>query len=317
MYLTNENLTFVRKNESSFVSLKYLDLQGNLNQIDSSSRNILADSNNHGFEVSKNICLLAINSKGFCDPFRAIPTTSFLCVNIADDLNIRKYASKLSYDFSANIVASFEAELTFWINSPIEEDHFARVDPFDHYSNLRSDIIDILEKIDIKTTIHMPGKKNGECIIGFKGENIIDLADNFVLTKFIINNVAANYGKKVNFTQEKERNLKLVLLCNDNDGKVFFDNFIANHSLIVNYNNLLQMNNLDSKSLSKRKLFNDDCKLQIKLTTGDNFIPYINFAFIILYFSESKNIIERLEERDFIRFIKNYKKKLLKKTIQN
>ncbi len=297
MYLTNENLTFVKKNESLFVSLKYLDLQGKLNQLDSSSKNILADSNNHGFEVSKNICLLPISSKGFYDPFRAMPTTSFLCVNIADDLNIRKYASKLVYDFSANMVATFEAELKFWIDSPVAENHFWKIDPFDHYSNLRSDILDALEKIDIKTTIHMPGNKNGECIVGFQGKNIIDLADNFVLAKFVIDNVAANYGQKVLFNKDKEQNLKLVLLCNDNDGQVFLNSFIANHSLILEYNNLLQMNNLDSKSLLKRKLFNDDCKLQIKLTTGDNFIPYINFAFIVLYFSESQEILERLEER--------------------
>ena len=37
MYLTNENLTFVKKNESLFVSLKYLDSKGNLNQIDSAT----------------------------------------------------------------------------------------------------------------------------------------------------------------------------------------------------------------------------------------------------------------------------------------
>jgi hypothetical protein len=314
MYLTNENLTFVKKNESLFVSLKYLDLQGKLNQLDSSSKNILADSNNHGFEVSKNICLLPISSKGFCDPFRALPTTSFLCVNIADDLNIRKYASKLVYDFSANMVATFEAELKFWIDSPVGENNFWKIDPFDQYSNLRSDILDVLEKIDIKTTIHMPGNKNGECIVGFQGKNIIDLADNFVLAKFVIDNVAANYGQKVLFNKDKEQNLKLVLLCNDNDGQVFLNSFIANHSLILEYNNLLQMNNLDSKSLLKRKLFNDDCKLQIKLTTGDNFIPYINFAFIVLYFSESQEILERLEEREFARFIKNYKKKLLVKS---
>lgn len=311
MYLTNENLTFVKKNESLFVSLKYLDLQGNLNQIDSASKNILADSNNHGFEVSKNICLLPISSKGFCDPFRAMPTTSFLCVNIADGLNIRKYASKLIYDFSANMVATFEAELKFWIESPIEKNSSWKVDPFDLYSNLRSDILDILEKIDIKTTVHMPGSKKGECVIGFKGDNIIDLADNFILAKFVINNVAANYGQKVCLNKDKEQNLKLILLCNDNDGQRFLDSFIANSSLISDYNDLLQMNNLHSKSSLKRKLFNDDCKLQVKLTTGDDFIPYINFAFIVLCLSENREILERLEERDFAKFIKNYKKKLL------
>ncbi|MFK7967938.1 MAG: hypothetical protein AB8B68_02080 [Rickettsiaceae bacterium] len=308
MYLTNENLTFVKKNESLFVSLKYLDLQGNLNQLDSSSKNILADSNNHGFEVSKNICLLPISSKGFCDPFRALPTTSFLCDNIADDLDIREYSNKLVYDLSVNMVTAFEAEMTFWIDNTIKEDLFWKIDPFDHYSNLRSDILERLEQIDIK----MPGNKKGECIIGFKGNNIIDLADNFILTKFIINNVAANYGQKVIFNQDKAQNLKLILLCNDNDGQVFLNNFIANHSLVLEYSSLLQMNNLDSKSSSKRKLFNDDCKLEVNLTTSNIFNPYINFAFVMLYFLKNEEILEKIEG-ECVKFIKNYKKKILKK----
>ena len=65
---------FCQKNESLFVSLKYLDSEGNLNQIDSAAKNILTDPHNHGFELSKNICLLPIDSKGFCDPFRSLPT---------------------------------------------------------------------------------------------------------------------------------------------------------------------------------------------------------------------------------------------------
>ncbi len=314
MYLTNENLTLVKKNESLFVSLKYLDSKGNLNQIDSAAKNILTDPHNHGFEVSKNICLLPIDSKGFSDPFRALPTTSFLCVNLADDLNIRKYASKLVYDFLPNMVATFEAELKFWIEPQAEESDLWKVDPFDCYSNLRSDILETLEKIEVKTTIHMPGNKKGECIIGFKGRSIIDLADNFILTRFVTNNIAADYGYRVLFNQDKEPNLKLILVCNNNDGQMFLDNFIANYPFILEYNNLLQMENLNSKSLSKRVLFNEDCKLQVELTTANHFIPYMNFAFVVLGFSENADILTRLKDKEFVKFIKNYKKKLLIKT---
>ncbi|MBM3466320.1 MAG: hypothetical protein FJX70_00520 [Alphaproteobacteria bacterium] len=314
MYLTNENLTLVKKNESLFVSLKYLDSKGNLNQIDSATKNILTDPHNHGFEVSKNICLLPIDTKGFSDPFRVLPTTSFFCVNLADDLNTRKYASKLVYDFLPNMVATFEAELKFWIEPSLEESYSCKVDPFDCYSNFRSDILETLEKIEIKTTIHLSGNRKGECIIGFKGKNIIDLADNFILARFVINNIAADYGYRVIFNQDKEPNLELILVCNNNDGKMFLDNFIANSSLICEYNHLLQMGDLNSKSLSKRVLFNEDCKLQIKLTTGDNFIPYMNFAFIVLCLSENKEILTRLGQKEVMKFIKNYKRKLLIKT---
>ena len=313
MYLTNENLSFVKKNDSIFVSMKYLDLQGNLNQIDSMAKNILADSNNHGFEINQNTCLLPILSKGFCDPFRALPTTSFLCTNIGDELNTRRYASKLIDDVPANMIANFEAELTFWVNEPKDDGGFWKCDPSDRYSNLRGDILSVLESINIKTTIHVSGNRVGECVIGFRGDNIIDLADNFVLAKFVISNVAANYGQTVSFTKDNSHNFKLILICNKNDGESFIDNFVANNALILDYNDFLQISNLNSKSASRRKLFNDDCRLEITFTTGNNFIPYIKFAFVILYFSENDQILQRLEAREFNKFVDNYKKRGLGK----
>lgn len=309
MYLTNENLTFVKKNESNFVSLKYLNSHGELAQLDTYARNILADSNNHGSEISKNLCLLPIHGKGFPDPFRALPTTSFLCVNIAGGLNIRKYANKLVYDFPANMVATFEAEFTFWVRDEGKDEN-CRVDPFDTFSNMRSDILETLEAINVKTTIHRSGNAHGECVVGFRGSDIVDLADNFLLTKFVINNVAANYGQKVDFTKNNAHNFKLILLCNNNDGKRFFDYFVANEQLILEYNQFLRINDLNAKSVIRRKLFNGDCKLEIKLNIGDKFVPYIDFAFIVLYFSESDNILQRLEEVEFGQFMAEYKKRM-------
>lgn len=309
MYLTNENLTFVKKNESSFVSLKYLNSNGELAQIDTYAKNILADSNNHGSEISKNLCLLPISGKGFPDPFRALPTTSFLCVNIAGGVDIRKYANRLVYDFPANMVATVEGECTFWISSE-EKNKSCQVDPFDSFSNMRSDILETLEAINIKTTIHRAGNTHGECVIGFKGSDIIDLADNFILVKFVINNVAANYGQKVDFTKNNLSNFKLILLCNNNDGKRFFEYFVANEQLILEYNHLLKINDLNAKSVIRRKLFNGDCKLEIKLNINDKFIPYIDFVFIVLYFSESDNIQQRLDEMEFGQFMAEYKKKM-------
>lgn len=309
MYLTNENLSFVKKNDSLFVSMKYLDLQGNLNQIDSMVKNILADSNNHGFEINSNTCLLPISSKGFCDPFRALPTTSFLCTNIGDSLNTRRYASKLIDDVPANMIANFEAELTFWVDDPKDHGGFWKCDPTDSYSNLRGDILSVLESINIKTTIHEPGNRIGECVIGFRGDDIIDLADNFILVKYVISNVAANYGQTVSFTKDKSYNFKLILICNNNDGESFVGNFVANSTLMLGYKDFLQISNLNSKSASRRKLFNDDCRLEITFTTGDNFIPYIKFAFVVLYFSENEQILQRLETREFSKFVESCKQK--------
>ena len=63
------------------------------------------------------------------------------------------------------MVATFEAELKFWIEPSSEESYSCKVDPFDCYSNFRSDILETLEKIEIKTTIHLSGNRKGECII--------------------------------------------------------------------------------------------------------------------------------------------------------
>ncbi|MFN9477676.1 MAG: hypothetical protein ACK57M_04670, partial [Rickettsiales bacterium] len=116
------------------------------------------------------------------------------------------------------------------------------------------------------------------------------------------------------FNKDKEQNLKLILVCNNNDGQMFLDNFIANYPLILEYNNLLQMSNLSSKSLSKRILFNKDCKLHVKFSTGSNFIPYMNFAFVVLCLSENTEILTRLKQKEFVKFIKYYKGKVLIKT---
>lgn len=195
MYLTNENLMLVKKNESEFVSLKYPDLEGNLCQIDSMAKNILTDPNNHGFEINKNLCLLPLPAKGFNDPFRSLPTTSFLCVNIADQLNIRHNAFQLVNDLPANMVTEFEGEINFWLEESQTGPSFS-TSGFDPYADLRSDILDAMEKIHIVTTIHHASLHSNECVIGFKGENMMDLADNFILAKFVINNIAANYRKK-------------------------------------------------------------------------------------------------------------------------
>lgn len=313
MYLTNENLSLVKRHESSVVSLKYLDLHGDLCQIDSLTKNLLEDPNNHGFRVNKETCLMVIPSKSFQDPFRSLPTTSFLCTNIADDANPRKYASRLIYDFSANMVSSFELELKFWVEESKQPLGMWKVDPFDIFSNLRSDVLEILEKINISTTIHRHGASFGECIVGFKGDDTIDLADNLILAKFVINNVAANYGHKVWFSNDREENLKLILTCNSNDGRKFFDDFIKNNSLLIEQSELLQLKNVSSKSLSKDRLFNDDCKLQLKLLAENDFIPYINLALLVSFFSAAEQVLKRLETKEFVRFIENYSTRINKK----
>jgi hypothetical protein len=52
----------------------------------------------------------------------------------------------------------------------------------------------------------------------------------------------------------------------------------------------------------------------VKFSTGSNFIPYMNFAFVVLCLSENTEILTRLKQKEFVKFIKYYKGKVLIKT---
>ncbi len=304
MYLTNKNINLVKQNDSEFVSLKYLDVHGRLCQLDFLAKNMVADFDNKGLKLREDLHLIPIDGKAFIDPFRALPTTSFLCNNIAKGSDIRGYASKILFDY--DITSSVALELTFWIlneHNSVSDQESCLADPFDIYSNLRSDILQHLELLGICTIFHRVGRNVSENMLSFKANNIEDLSDNVILAKFIINNIAANYGKKVVFNQVNQNNFKLLFNFSNNDYEKFAEHYIVNRELLLEYTQYLQLDNLTGSSVENFSDFNYNYKIQIGLNIKKDFIPYLAFALINLCFVDPEIVASYLQRRDLQEFL--------------
>lgn len=221
MFLSTQNIDLIKKHESKFISFKYVDLNGTLKQIDISSKNII---NNIIYIEDLELNLKPILGKIFIDPFRAITTTTIFCENINAKQNFRKnLLQKLELSKNQNMEHDLSLEISFWLQDEMTrskgDNLLCCADPVDIYANLRSDIIQTLENINLKTTLHYHGKTNNHCVIGISGDNLPDLIDNYYVSKFIIQNIAENYGKIAEFHCQKHNNLCLSLVNIENLAK--------------------------------------------------------------------------------------------------
>ena len=85
MYLAEGDLAEIRKHESKFVSFKFLDINGNLQQFDTLLQNFT--------ELEFLVEGTQYSLKSFYairDPFRSESTTSLFCENLASSPNFRK-----------------------------------------------------------------------------------------------------------------------------------------------------------------------------------------------------------------------------------
>jgi len=276
MMLSKDDIEKIKKHESRFISLKYIDLLGNLLQIDTSSHNISSD-----FKAA----LKPIPNKSFRDPFRSAPTTTFFCENL-DNPRIRQVASESIDKLNLPNTSLFSMEISFWLqdshklaNQSDKHNFLHAVEPLDKYSNLRSDIAETLEDIDIKCTFHYHGKGAHQCIIGVIGRSVVDLADNYIISKFIIENVAENYGKSVSFTN-KVHNLSVDFVIEEKNQENFIKNIKANTKNICY---LLNHKNTNNSSLLCQKHENANSTIRLSIETGDTFNPYLAFGSIMLY----------------------------------
>lgn len=177
-----------------FISFKYLDDDGSLRQYDAASRNVSSDLIVHGANHPKLIPI-----KQFCDPFRSYPTLSIFCVN-AEGLKKRDFLTKIEA-FNAPV----DAHISFW-RTPNSQANG------DIYTDLRSEILKNLEELDIVTTIHYYKKITCQNVVGMVCKNILEVIDNVVIARYLIENLATGYGFEVAFENENNVNLTLNFL---------------------------------------------------------------------------------------------------------
>ena len=282
MIISLEDIEKVKKHESKFVSLKYIDLLGNLQQLDMHYQHFI------GNDITGLLLkpLKIISNKTFSDPFRSFPTTSFLCENLEANLNIRTKAAHL---INQNILDSYQnisIFIHFWIENKDQPDtinnNLLIADPFDKYANLRSDITQCLENIGIKTSLHYHGSEYNECIIGIGGDGILDLADNVILSKFIIANVAYSYGQNVKFSNKNNYNIELNIRLDQN----LYDQFA--HNILNNSGKIAVLFRPASSDLLNINLINSEYQNapknpKVLLKTGNIFNPYLAITALIGY----------------------------------
>lgn len=279
MIISQEDIEKVKKNESKFVSLKYIDLHGNLLQLDMYCHHFISGNNNLAGKPIK-----LIPDKAFSDPFRSFPTTSFLCENMEDNLNVRTNAHHLINQHNLDHYQNISAFIHFWIESKEQAEtgelsSLLIADPVDKYANLRSDIIDCLENMGIRTSLHYHGFEFNECVIGIEGNNILDLADNIIIGKFVIANVARSYGQNVTFNNKNNHNMELNISLTQNLLEQFSHN-ISNNSDKIASLFLPATSDLLNINLVRQ---DNEKNLKVLLKAGKTFNSYLAITSLIGY----------------------------------
>jgi glutamine synthetase len=211
MEIIDKILDLAKQYSARFLSLGFVDITGKLQQ-----RNVIITSLN----ITKDIALIEdkklklIEDKFFFDPFRSHPTIFCFCQDLSSEFDYRSNA-KYSIDSALINHIPCEGKLNFLLHCQnknlLPAYEYVESEPLDKLVNLRSEIMDILDNIGIKTTYHYNGSDLCQCLIGMKANNLLDMADNIILAKYIIKNVAQSYGKYVTFTRNGEVPISIYL----------------------------------------------------------------------------------------------------------
>lgn len=110
------------------------------------------------------------------------------------------------------------------------------------------------------------------------GRNVVDLADTFIISKFIIENAAQSDCKQVSFPN-KHRNYGIEFVTKQDRQEEFIKKVQV---LAQNIFSVFSRNNFNYNSL-KYQTHNSDNKVVIFSVTGNVFNTYLAFGSIILY----------------------------------
>lgn len=221
-------LKIIEQYEAKFVSLKYLDNNDELRQIDIAVNGLVVIED---FVLVCNIKLRPIENRYFLDPFRSLPTIFCLCDKLNDQHYARHFLKTIILQATPPNNIKFELAINFLILNKSEnlvvikdnnkiECYPNQVEPYDQLANLRAEIIDILETIGISTVSHYHASNLSSCAIVIKADDFLEIADCFVIACFIIRNVAESYGKTAFFFKELKNDLYLLLPAAEYDKKL-------------------------------------------------------------------------------------------------
>ncbi|MFK8040435.1 MAG: hypothetical protein AB8B67_03785 [Rickettsiaceae bacterium] len=209
MMICEEILEFAKINQIKFISMKFIDVSGNLLQIDSLILNLKQDK--ECFVIND---FYLLPNRYFIDPFRAIQTISCVCENLTmhnsralinEIINDNIECEYAICDIYCHIIdKKVEASKKIEKNS---DNCIYQVDPFDGLSNLRTEITEILDNLDIMILHHHHGLENSSINITIKS-NISNIADEILILRYVISNVSQSYGKIASYDMQNNDNYR-------------------------------------------------------------------------------------------------------------
>ena len=210
------------------IDLKACDLFGkwyhvtiSKNQLNrAAERGIGIDGSNYGFKgiKSSDMLLFPDLKTAVRDPFYEIPTLSIIC-NIKesngsgsplDPRSVAKRAlSQLSGFSPGKLLVSPELEF-FAIKSDksypqLSQSYYHAIPPKDYTSNFRSQVVRLMEEMGYKWKYHHSEVAFGQVEIEVPLATLVKAADGVMTARYIIENVAKEYGLKISFAPKPKK----------------------------------------------------------------------------------------------------------------
>lgn len=286
MDITSSLIELQGEYEVDFISLKYLDDDGVLREIDYSANSIKQDP-----PTLRNSFLKILDGKHFIDPFRSHSTLSIFCDNLLLSKPLRSITEKILKNRTTN--DKYSAFIHFW--PMVNNQYQSKVNYVDNYSNLRSEILKTLELSGIETKTHYYNIKSKSCAVGIAGNSIIELADNIIISRYIISNVAASYGFNLQYTNNNFPNLDLHLTVKENQSALEFSALTKKSAIISKLSidagaQFFEFININIHNLAKV------VDIEINIRTNDFFSPYIALLELLDYRIDPLIIEKELNE---------------------
>lgn len=286
MDITNSLIELQGEYEVDFISLKYLDDKGVLREIDYSANSIKQDPLS-----LRNSFLKILEGKHFIDPFRSHRTLTIFCDNLLLSKPLRSITEKILK--RRKTTDKYSAFINFW--PAVNGNHESRINYVDNYSNLRSEIVKTLELSGIETKTHYCNIKSNSCSIGIVGNSILDLADNIIISKYIISNVATSYGVDLQYTNNNFSNIDLHLTVKENQSALELSALTKKSAMISKLCTDSGAQFFEFININIRK-FAKATDIEINIRTNDYFSPYIALLELLDYQIDPLIIEKELNE---------------------
>lgn len=104
---------------------------------------------------------------------------------------------------------------------PVPNGKYAIESPIDSLSDIRAEMLGVIESTGAGITGHSHGSSSAQCVLNIRPAKLLECADNIQLCKYVVRNVAHSYGKSATFMPKP---------VNGEDGSGLH----VNHSLLHN-----------------------------------------------------------------------------------